>query len=441
MVIVVLSPTLQSASAVTSQEADGNAADDYNKAFLLMKDFPDDKTKEETLQIIKHGWKNEDKELKEFVPQNKEAFEVFRRGIAKHRCDFGVKEETITFETPLPHLAKARHLARLLILEGRLNEYQGDYEKAMQNYLSVRKFANHIGEEKIIISKLVEIAINHIANYALIDYANHFEYIETNAYLLDRLRESRRNRIPISEAFGGEKKACKNSIGSVFKDAFSAAKLDTTEFDPETLEQLKSKGITDHSRMVTEFNKMADQYFGELIEAAEGGDYSKLKELEKRMEAIGEFNEEQFSAKIIEIFAIIKNKDKIDDEAINSMERIYVLVGQKMSEVLLGMLYPAITKAVQHCDIEQVESSVVETKLALNIYRKENGNFPESLDDLVPDILNQKPIDPFNSLPLIYERIDDGYLIYSIGPDLIDDSAKIEWKKGKEKGDIVYRYP
>ncbi|MEM1072356.1 MAG: hypothetical protein AAGH71_06000 [Planctomycetota bacterium] len=55
--------------------------------------------------------------------------------------------------------------------------------------------------------------------------------------------------------------------------------------------------------------------------------------------------------------------------------------------------------------------------LAAIIYRAEHEQWPESLDDLVPDLLSGVPIDPYDAKPLRYERPDagDGYVLYSVG--------------------------
>lgn len=51
------------------------------------------------------------------------------------------------------------------------------------------------------------------------------------------------------------------------------------------------------------------------------------------------------------------------------------------------------------------------------------------------EYLSATPADPFDGQPLRYQKKAGGYSLYSIGPDLKDDSG--ERKKGKD-GDIVF---
>ncbi|MCO6044988.1 hypothetical protein NG895_13845 [Aeoliella sp. ICT_H6.2] len=61
-----------------------------------------------------------------------------------------------------------------------------------------------------------------------------------------------------------------------------------------------------------------------------------------------------------------------------------------------------------------------QTAVALARYQLATGEYPESLDGLMPQFLDKLPIDPFDR-PIVYQRTSDGYLLYSLGPNCIDD--------------------
>jgi hypothetical protein len=66
--------------------------------------------------------------------------------------------------------------------------------------------------------------------------------------------------------------------------------------------------------------------------------------------------------------------------------------------------------------------------LAIRGYRRDVGNFPPSLESLVPGWLEEVPVDPFSGHPLIYRADAEGYLVYSVGQDEIDDGGIFdEW--------------
>ena len=66
----------------------------------------------------------------------------------------------------------------------------------------------------------------------------------------------------------------------------------------------------------------------------------------------------------------------------------------------------------------------METRLALELYHREHGQWPAELQDLVPEYLPVIAADPFSSAPLIYRRQDKDFLLYSVGPDGRDDDCR-----------------
>ena len=61
--------------------------------------------------------------------------------------------------------------------------------------------------------------------------------------------------------------------------------------------------------------------------------------------------------------------------------------------------------------------------LAVERYRLAAGSLPSSLEELVPRFLEAVPQDPFDGAALRYRRIDDGFVVYSIGEDGTDDNG------------------
>lgn len=85
------------------------------------------------------------------------------------------------------------------------------------------------------------------------------------------------------------------------------------------------------------------------------------------------------------------------------------------------------------------------TAFALQAFIKDNGHYPETLDELRGKYLQEILVDPFGqNAPLIYRRKGESYTLYSIGPDGVDNGGtpiKIEDGKMVAKltaeGDIV----
>jgi hypothetical protein len=76
---------------------------------------------------------------------------------------------------------------------------------------------------------------------------------------------------------------------------------------------------------------------------------------------------------------------------------------------------------------------------ALERYRRANQRWPDALVDLVPTYLSDVPLDPFGGAPLRYRRLDDGVVIYSVGPDGKDNGGKLGKDPTKEGTDLGLR--
>jgi hypothetical protein len=65
--------------------------------------------------------------------------------------------------------------------------------------------------------------------------------------------------------------------------------------------------------------------------------------------------------------------------------------------------------------------------VAAERYRRHNaGRWPESLEQLRPGFLAELPLDPFDGKALRYQRLADGVVAYSVGPDGSDDGGVVD---------------
>jgi hypothetical protein len=79
--------------------------------------------------------------------------------------------------------------------------------------------------------------------------------------------------------------------------------------------------------------------------------------------------------------------------------------------------------------------------VACERYRIDRKTWPASLDVLVREkLLDAIPLDPFGGEPMRYRHTKDGVVIYSIGPDLVDNQGHIDRERTYDKGvDIGFR--
>jgi hypothetical protein len=67
--------------------------------------------------------------------------------------------------------------------------------------------------------------------------------------------------------------------------------------------------------------------------------------------------------------------------------------------------------------------------MAAERFRLDHGQFPTSLEQLVPSYLDKVPLDPFDRRPLRYRLTGQRAVIYSVDEDLKDDSGDVGPRK------------
>jgi hypothetical protein len=76
---------------------------------------------------------------------------------------------------------------------------------------------------------------------------------------------------------------------------------------------------------------------------------------------------------------------------------------------------------------QQARLRCAATALAAEGYRQtHDGRWPEKLSDLTPHPLPELLLDPYDGKPLRYSIQDQSVVIYSVGPDLLDDGGRID---------------
>ncbi|MFT5387715.1 MAG: hypothetical protein ACI9E5_000849 [Candidatus Omnitrophota bacterium] len=86
----------------------------------------------------------------------------------------------------------------------------------------------------------------------------------------------------------------------------------------------------------------------------------------------------------------------------------------------------------------------------LQLYYQDNGEYPNTLNDLYPEYLSEVSKDPFNDFKDIkYIVKEDEVVIYSIGPDRVDQGGDIAFdyeiyqeQRGSDEskiGDVIFK--
>jgi hypothetical protein len=109
------------------------------------------------------------------------------------------------------------------------------------------------------------------------------------------------------------------------------------------------------------------------------------------------------------------------------------LVSFQLRQVHMGAYFTAHTRA-------QLRAAIV--ALALERYRRQHNAWPSSLAELTPKYLKAIPLGVFDGKPLIYKRLKDGVIVYTVGADLVDRGGNLtrqqNWWGGFDFGMRLY---
>jgi hypothetical protein len=102
-------------------------------------------------------------------------------------------------------------------------------------------------------------------------------------------------------------------------------------------------------------------------------------------------------------------------------------------------MFPPLSKAAEKFAYAQSSVDLTRTAIALERYRLAHGDYPGTLDALVPQFIEKLPHDIIGGKPLIYRTTADSkFLLYSIGWNETDDGGQ-DGGTGFAKGDWVWK--
>jgi hypothetical protein len=98
-----------------------------------------------------------------------------------------------------------------------------------------------------------------------------------------------------------------------------------------------------------------------------------------------------------------------------------------------------LRRLARACLNDRASLRAVNGLLASERHRLAKGKLPATWEDLTPEFLQAKPIDPFTGKPMILKTVPDGLVIYSVGHDGKDDGGKVFYTLEQQPIDRGYR--
>jgi len=364
-----------------------NAAFTIEEALSLFKKW--DKEKSESLPLVGRAELPPRTEprptdmkvlIAEYVADNNEALDLFHRAAGIEYCRYPINLSA-GLATLLPYLSEMRNAVQLLELEAVLYADDGNGPEAVLSAISGFAIARSFVREPITVSQLVRCGCQNTAVSIVEQILNRVEL--TDGQLLE-LTECVRRSESISDmsiAFVGER-----CMGLDFFNNPGTMNPSGGRIGP-IFSLYKAVGMAEAEAVM--YLDLMDGYM-KCIKLP-------LHERRKAADAVG--------AKI------------------QSISQAHVLL-----HVIMPSLSGVITKDLRTTAFLRTADAA----LAIQRYRLKADKLPDKLADLVPVYLESVPKDTFDGNELRYKKIEAGFVVYSIGEDLIDDGGK-EQPTGKKK--------
>lgn len=219
---VIAQPAAPAAQAAETWTDPTNAALIYYKQWI--GENPEEKEK------IAEAWGNGlDKpvteEAKKILQGHQGEIGAFIRAGKMTNCDFGI-EWSHGFGALLPHLAKCRNTARWLGLDAARLVQEGKQEEAAERVAAIYNLAAHVGNDRILISSLVSIAICSVGDRTaamVMDSAR--LTVPTRDLLLAAARRVRQSEFGVPGAIRGERAMAQMWLSTQFDGPDAGAKF------------------------------------------------------------------------------------------------------------------------------------------------------------------------------------------------------------------------
>jgi len=336
--------------------------------------------------------------LAAFVKSNQAALQLFAQGAKYDRCRYPV-DLTLGFDALYPHGKKLGNATRFLELTAIYHAEINQAEQAAKDILIGLALANSLLEEPAVLAQLPRTWGVAYAVEALEQTVNRTvlpaEALSELAKVFQNMESSEARGDGFSRALAGER-------------AMSLAAL----ADPQQL--LRALAAPD-------LKMPADRRSQIPVRLRQGEPLTAERDFfEASFRRLMVARQEPFPARL--------KSDVLGHELVTEA------LDKKL--VVLDLVLPSLGRrtAIEAECLARLRLGW--TAVALEQFRAAHGNrYPASLSELTPDYLSATPADPFCGQPLRYQKKGAGYALYSVGPDLKDDSG--ERKKGKD-GDVVF---
>lgn len=171
VLLTMLTSALLANVSLVAEETAPNAALKYWQAFSTAPPISEKLNDKIGVACSKDGFARKvDSQLAELTETGEYSLRMLHRGASIEACDWGTDMRADGAETLLPHLAKARQLARLALVRARVSFERRHDEQALDDIIAAMTIARHVSHDGTIIGVMLAYSIDMSATQVLAAY-------------------------------------------------------------------------------------------------------------------------------------------------------------------------------------------------------------------------------------------------------------------------------
>ena len=325
----------------------------------------------------------------------------------------------------LPQAQATRSYARALMVRSMMYLGEGDVGQCTEDLLTMRRLGNHVASGATVVEQLVGIAIVGIAQgqerkmafsgklslEQLVDYRSRMEKHRMKSNMVRSFSECERFMYldSVQQVMKHGMTALSEITGSGGGNSGSQTRMQ------ELMDKVVSSS-TDWSITMKEGNRLYNKYENQL----------KTDDWVEQDEALAKMEKEiqQMTSEIRGTSAVVK-----------AMLGGPEYRGKMMGKIFVGMLLPALNAASTAEKRAKVMDDLSYIILSASAHRAEKGEYPESIDRFSRSVVKKLPIDRYARDDYRYRRQENGFIVYSIGPNRKDDDGNGAYNERMDIGD------
>lgn len=359
-------------------EPDQNAFTFYERAFDLIPETLDDQALGKTVGELDSGeaeWGTVSQIAKSSLETCEELLAEWRRGTKLERGVHVQPEDLQIWVTVA--VQKSRAIQRLALLKSAQCLHEGNPGEAWQWLRAVFRFSRHLGNPGTSISRTVGAAYHSFAREQFVIWASHKSVTAEHLQrALIELRELNELTPDVSVSLKSDYLAAMNLL--------SSSETVREYFYIERLLWDDSAGHIPQSLVGSHLFLTAEPQLGQQVLRHVLANHLSQCDLPR--------SERRIAKTRVQLFRPTgKEKPPLMDTAL--------LNDAVMRSMMAGSLCTSPFQLLRTVDHERSRQAAYELCLTVELFRRKNGDYPETLDALVPDFLDHIPRDPYGSNP------------------------------------------